>query len=723
MRLLSSSFFAILLISPVFSHPVTFEQRSPSLFEARIRGGRAAFRPEGVSLGPVTLRFPGASPKSRWEGVGEASPSTYISRNGTKKFLQYPKVAMRGVYPGIDAIFYGNGEYLEYDLSLAPGASPSRVRLAFDGARELRIDAQSNLIVETAAGVLEQKVPRVFQSNGRQVTARYVLLSGGEAGIRLGSYDLHSKLTIDPELVYTNYFGGTGSDAAKAIVTDAQGNLYIQGVSNSVDFPNAGGSTTGVDAPLFALTNSGKTATPVSVAQEDNVLAIGGTPDGKVLYAVTAAGTFVSADSGTDWYAVSPLPAPLGSIGTAPAVIGNISVDAQDIFSAMVATNRGLYGTHTSGQQWFSANYGLPNAGDGTVYVTQVIIDPLDHTQCYAITGRPYGLFKSTDICNTWKPLNPTYAGEPAVPQIPYSGLVMALAPNGNDLYVVDGNAVLLKSIDGGATWKNLAAQLYGSKIITIDPNNTSNIYVLDSVGVQKSTDGGATFKTIVPSQIPGNTQGNNVQAFAFDPASGTVYAGTLTSVYATADGGATLQAVPQLNNFTLNSLTAIGGRVYAAVDAPMRSFVMKLDPTGSKILYSTFLGGSQADTVSGFKVDSQGDAFLAGTTYAIPDFPVGTQLSPASPVNLNSGFVLKLSPDGTKLLYSSALGASKGLNIGALALDAAGSAYLTGQTASPDFPTTKNAIQPVFPALTCTRPQDAPFIYANLGPTPSSAS
>src|SRR4029077_4429460 len=137
-------------------------------------------------------------------------------------FPQYPKLAMRGLYPGIDAIFYGNGDGLEYDLSLTPGVSPSRRRPASDGSRSLRIDGHGNLMVETAGGVLQQKLPREFQSHGRQVSARYVLFPGHEVGSRPGPQDAQSAIPIDPELVYAKYFGGSGSDRATAVTTDAQ---------------------------------------------------------------------------------------------------------------------------------------------------------------------------------------------------------------------------------------------------------------------------------------------------------------------------------------------------------------------------------------------------------------------------------------------------------------------------------------------------------------------
>jgi uncharacterized protein (TIGR03437 family) len=719
LRISPSAFFAILLITPVFSHPLAFEQRSPSLFEARFRGGTATFRPDRVTLGPVTLRFPGGSLKSRWEGVGTSAPATYIYAGSTTTFRQYAKVLIRGLYPGVDASFYGNGDELEYDLSLAPGASPSRIRLAFEGARGLRIDDGGNLMIETASGVLEQKLPRVFQSGGRKVPARYVLVSPTEAEIRLGSYDAHSNLTIDPELAYARYFGGSGSDAANAIATDPNGNIYLAGTSNSVDFPATSGPPPKSNAPLFALSNSnrsGVTVTPVPIGLEDSVLGIGGTFDGKILYAVTSGGVYLSIDSGANWVQTAP---PFNSLGMYPAdqgSIGDISVDAIDPTNAGIATPSGLFFTHQAGQSWFTDDDGFSIGGNGGVSVTQVIISPINHLICYAVAGGLFAeqLYNSTDGCNTWHALTAAYPGEPALPLFPPSQVVIALAPNGNDLYVVDANAVLLKSTDGGVTWQRLAQFLNGSKAMTIDTSNPSNIYVLNDFGLQRSTDGGFTFATIVPFQIPGTPQGNPLQYFAFDSSSGTLYVSTFSSVFASTDGGKTLQAVMPLANVSLNGLTAIDGRVYAALNSSPRAFVMKLDPTGTKILYSTFFGGSQPQ-LGGLQVDAQGEAVVVGTVYS-GDFPVTAQLSPASPLGQPSAFVAKLNANGTQLLYAAELGASKGVTANAMALDAAGAAYITGQTSSADFPTTMNAAQPSLSTAPCNRTLNSLFVFPGIG-------
>jgi hypothetical protein len=134
-----------------------------------------------------------------------------------------------------------------------------------------------------------------------------------------------------------------------------------------------------------------------------------------------------------------------------------------------------------------------------------------------------------------------------------------------------------------------------------------------------------------------------------------------------------------------------------------------ELNPTATKLLYSTYLGGSGNaygdDVANGLAVDSTGNAYLTGTTYEI-NFPVtkGAYQTTSSAVanSLSAGFVTKMSPTGTALVYSTYLGGSGGLSgdrAWAVALDTSGDAFITGSADSTDFPVTGNAYQKTNPA------------------------
>jgi hypothetical protein len=125
-------------------------------------------------------------------------------------------------------------------------------------------------------------------------------------------------------------------------------------------------------------------------------------------------------------------------------------------------------------------------------------------------------------------------------------------------------------------------------------------------------------------------------------------------------------------------------------------AFVTKLNPTGTALVYSTYLGGSGYDFGYGIAVDSSGDAYVTGSTSST-DFPTtpGAFQTTCSGSCLNSdGFVTELNPAGSALVYSTYLGGSASDEGSGIAVDASGSAYVTGGTRSSDFPTTPGAFE-----------------------------
>jgi hypothetical protein len=130
--------------------------------------------------------------------------------------------------------------------------------------------------------------------------------------------------------------------------------------------------------------------------------------------------------------------------------------------------------------------------------------------------------------------------------------------------------------------------------------------------------------------------------------------------------------------------------------------FVTKLNATGTALLYSTFLGGSNSDSAYALAVDGDGNAYITGTATST-DFPTTPDTLRATPSAAPIGFVAKLNPTGTGLVYSALLGGGGGSTYGvipsAIVLDSARNAYLTGYTDISDFPTTIGAFQRVRPA------------------------
>ncbi|HSD45225.1 MAG TPA: SBBP repeat-containing protein, partial [Pyrinomonadaceae bacterium] len=122
-------------------------------------------------------------------------------------------------------------------------------------------------------------------------------------------------------------------------------------------------------------------------------------------------------------------------------------------------------------------------------------------------------------------------------------------------------------------------------------------------------------------------------------------------------------------------------------------AFVTELSPTGNILVYSTYLGGDGNDFGNSIALDSAGNASISGLTSST-DFPTTADAIQSDFGGNNDGFVTRLNPTGTDLVFSSYLGGADTDNARAIWVDAAGNIYLTGDTASPDFPTTPGAFQ-----------------------------
>lgn len=120
-------------------------------------------------------------------------------------------------------------------------------------------------------------------------------------------------------------------------------------------------------------------------------------------------------------------------------------------------------------------------------------------------------------------------------------------------------------------------------------------------------------------------------------------------------------------------------------------TFVVKLNPTGSVLMYATFLGGSGDDYGLGIDVDQSGSVFVAGET-ASGNFPTTPGSFSTVYRGFWDGFVVKLNPTGSELTYGTYLGGSNSDGANAITVDGVGNAYITGYTGSSNFPVTPGA-------------------------------
>jgi hypothetical protein len=153
----------------------------------------------------------------------------------------YSRVRYHGVYPGIDVVYYGNQNQLEYDFVLAPGANPDAIRLRFGGDVQVSLTPGGDLALQSGGAQVLQKAPAIYQDN-RPIRGRYILLARNQVGFRLDRYDRTRPLVIDPILVYCAYMGSSGNDRISAMKMGPNGQLYITGSTPNGEMPYIDGA-------------------------------------------------------------------------------------------------------------------------------------------------------------------------------------------------------------------------------------------------------------------------------------------------------------------------------------------------------------------------------------------------------------------------------------------------------------------------------------------------
>ena len=179
----------------------------------------------------------------------------FIGRGPRGRITNVPvfeSVVYDKVYPGIDLVYYGGRQQLEYDFRVAPGATPAAIEMSFGGADRIEME-DGELLIQVGGRRLVQKRPRVYQGEGGgrvEVAGRYVRRGEASVGFEVGNYDASKPLVIDPVLSYATY-----NISALDIKFDPAGNLYVIGGVRPVAPPNDSGRD--VLVSKFAPNSSG----------------------------------------------------------------------------------------------------------------------------------------------------------------------------------------------------------------------------------------------------------------------------------------------------------------------------------------------------------------------------------------------------------------------------------------------------------------------------------
>ncbi|HWS88856.1 MAG TPA: SBBP repeat-containing protein [Pyrinomonadaceae bacterium] len=561
----------------------------------------------------------------------------------------YARVSYREVYEGVDLVYYGNQRQLEYDFRVAPGADPRAVTLKFEGADKIDLDANGDLLLKLGEAVVRQPRPFVYQEVAgarREVEGGYDVGADGRVGFSLGEYDRAHTLVIDPVIVYSTYLGDSGTDTANDITVDAFGNAYLCGETTSTNFPTAnaldatfaGGQFAGsrdafvtkINATGSALVYStylGGSGDPVFTNINGDDRCFGIRVDG-------AGNAYLAGETHSN------------DFPTANAIQATFGGGLSDAFVAKLnpAGSALVYSTYLGGNI-FDAAQGLALDSSNNVYVT----------------------------------------GRTTSANYPTANAIQATQASADaDAFVTKinaaGTALVYSTYLGGST--GVDGGFENGSNIAIDA--AGNAYV---TGQTRSTN----FPTVNPIQATFGGGSPDGDAFATKiNAAGTalVYSTYLggsnndigSGIGVDASGNAVVAGFTSSNNFpTANALDATFG-------GSQDGFVTKLNPVGSAFVYSTYLGGTGGAACNDVKVDSAGNAYVAGGTTST-DFPTVNPTQAANAGGVDA-FAAKLNPAGSALVYSTYLGGAGGERANAVAIDSAGSIYLAGPTDSANFPT-----------------------------------
>ena len=634
----------------------------------------------------------------------------------------------------MDLVFYGNQRQLEYDFVVAPGADPGRIAWRIDGARA-SVDAEGNLALNAPDGKASFKKPVLYQMDGDKRTSveGAFAVNGNEIKFRVGSYDRSKELIVDPVLSYATYLAGSGWDnianttgpgiqqagTSQGLAVDSAGSAYVTGYTKSIDFPTK-------NPYLSAPPAKGPAGSPVSPGLWPTAFVTKFSPDGSSLVYSTYLGGngsdygyAIALDSGGNAYVTgqtssSNYPATSGAYQTVCAPVPNNtgessassncnSSDYSVFVTKLNSTGTSLvYSTFLGGYASWS-------------YATAIAVDG---------AGRAYIAGNENVICSTgytFPSCFPTtsgavISGTQPIGADPQYAFVAAFDPTGAHLLystlVGDQNFTCIRGCGGDTYGTGIAVDASGYFYLvgqtqastlpttagviqrTPAPLGSTGTYVEDWRGfVAKfnpvTSAGGASlaYATYLGGQAPGG--GDYISGITIDSASNAYIVGYTNSKDFPVTSGA------------YNTVCGQGGTCAAG-------HVTKLNPSGTAILWSTYVGGARSDGSDALYFTGPIELDGSGNVYVMGQSGAGFQL--VDPVEPTPGggymqvVVAELDPTGAKLLFSTTIG-SNGLHTAGpagLAVDSLGNIYLAGNHNGPDLKTTPGAFQMTASADLC---------------------
>ncbi len=672
--------------------PLTFEanqgQTAPQVkFISRGPGYRAYLTADGITLAlraanrPLTastqvrannrsfiqLRLVGAASNPKIVGEGlQPGRVNYFLGNDPGKWRRsvptYSQIRYSNVYPGIDLVFYGNNQQLEYDFAVSANANPRQIQFEVSGASGLHLTGDGSLALQIGTSEVQFKVPVVYQeSNGQRVAVHgaYSLTDSNHIRFHLSHYDTQKPLVIDPVLVYSTYLGGSGDEQPSGIAVDDSGNVYVTGTTDSTDFPLGAIGTLPAGSPHVYVAKLDPTGTHLIYADY-----LGGSSQdyGYALALDSSQNVYITGSTASsDFPMVHPFQ---GSYpGAFNAFLSKISADGSSL----------VYSTYFG--------------GNGSDLPSGVAVDHLGNMILAGYTSST-----NLPVANAFQSsVSPNQGGE-------YGnyGFLTKFSPDGSSLVYstyLGGSSNVPLNCGGTPCWIQPS-----STIASLAVDASGNAYLAGSTNTYNFPVTQGAYLTTNSTQM--NTNVGFVSKFSSAGALqySTYFYGSsglqtsLTGIAADSTGSAYITGAAFSDGtfpITSTSICDPGTQGWGC----SYGFVTKFDNVGATLLYSTFLGPNNGSIPGAIALDSSNDAFVLAFTSSNNFSPVNG-IEPYS--NGNDILLAEIDPSGTSQLFATYLGGSGDDEPapGGLAIDANGNVYIAGVTNSPDLPVTPPAFQ-----------------------------
>lgn len=538
----------------------------------------------------------------------------------------YGKVSYKDVYPGVDLRYHGAKGALEYDFVVKPGADPGAIALAFGGANGMKIADNGDLVLSTGAGQLRHTRPHLFQTSvagqSREVPGRFVLRPGDQVGFEVGAYDATRPLVIDPVLDYSTFLGGASVDFGWGIAVDKTGRTYVGGETTSAVFPRGNDTPPGPTKPVGMGTDAFVLRMSTNGDALDYVTFLGGTgtDSGQDLAIDGAGDAYLTGSTDSANFPTTPN-AYDTSCGTDGLCNGSADHFLVKLNPAGTAT---LYATFLGGSGVEQHAAGTPYAGSAGIAVRgpRAYVHSNTFSTDFPVTAKAFQTTCAScadgasdgylSVLDTSVPgaagmVYSTYLGGDGDEQS------KGVAVDEYDNAYVTGITVAITADGSGAptnsfptkdayqpTYRGGYSDAYLTEIDPYARTAAKSLVYSTFLGGGGTDEGWGIAEREGRAYVTGYTASgpNPHAAVAGDPAPDPVpYFPTTPGAYDTTFGG--------------RSSTASGSTLFLDGDA----FVFVMNPTGTRPVWSTFIGGPSADYGQGIAVDSKGEVYVTGWT------------------------------------------------------------------------------------------------------------